>query len=394
MGKILVTYADGKIVSGYHDGNKILDLKLSANKDEVRNGDIYVGFVENIVKNLNAAFVELRPGVKGYLDLNDNTDFVFINPKKNEKLCIGDKILVQVIREPIKSKPVTLSSEVNLSSKKVVILGKDAGKITISSKITDETERERLNTLAGNLYDEFGYSAILRTNCIDAKDEEIKEEYLKLKDLFEDLLKRASVGVKDQELIKGIPVYLSLIRDLPENNIDEIVTDNKELYDEINDYLKAFQPDDLNKLRFYEDENLSLTALYSVESCLKAAMSKTVWLKSGAYLVIEYTEAMTVVDVNSGKAVRTKGDFEEIAYKLNIEAAEELLYQLRLRNLSGMIIVDFISMKNKENREKLFEYLKERCKTESVRTEAMDITKLGLVEITRKRVSKPVYECL
>ncbi|MBP5305815.1 MAG: ribonuclease E/G [Lachnospiraceae bacterium] len=394
MGKILITKINDKIITAFHDGNAILDLKVSVNDDSVRNGDIYVGYVENIVKNLNAAFVEIRPGVKGYLDLNDNTEHIFINPKKNDKLCIGDKILVQVIREPIKSKPVTLSSEINISGKKCVLLGKDTGKVTISSKVKSEDERNRLLALGEELYSEYKRSAILRTNCMGASEDSIRLEYKELSDRFDALIKRATVGIKDECLVKGIPAYLSLIRDLPDNSVESIITDIKELHEEIKEYLEASQKEDAGKLSFYSDDNLSLSALYSIESALKKATDKYVWLKSGAYLVIEYTEAMTVVDVNSGKSVKTKGNFEETALKLNMEAADELLYQLRLRNLSGMIIVDFISMKSEENKEKLFSYLKEKCRAESVKTDVMDITRLGLMEITRKRQSRPVHECI
>ncbi|MCR4778019.1 MAG: ribonuclease E/G [Lachnospiraceae bacterium] len=394
MGKILITRIKDKIITAFHDGNTILDLKVSDIEDSVRNGDIYVGYVENIVKNLNAAFIEIRPKVKGYLDLNDNTEYIFINPKKNDRLRIGDKILLQVIREPIKSKPVTLSSEINLSGKKCVLLGKDAGKITISSKIKDEDERNRLLAIGEDLYKYHKRSAILRTNCIGASESSIKDEYKELSERFNALIKRATVGIKDECLVKGIPAYLSLIRDLPETQVDGIITDVAELYEEIKEYLEVFQKEDLDKLDFYSDDNLSLSALYCMESALKKATDKYVWLKSGAYLVVEYTEAMTVVDVNSGKAVKGKGDFEETALKLNMEAADELLYQLRLRNLSGMIIVDFISMKSEENKEKLFSYIKEKCKGESVKTDVLDITRLGLMEITRKRQSRPVHECI
>lgn len=393
MGKLLIIKKDNKIISAFHNGSKISDFRVSGNNAGVLFGDIFVGFVTNIVKNINAAFVELLPGINGYLDLNDNKEIIYLSAKKNDRLCVGDKILVQVSKEPIKTKPVSLTTKITLSGKYVVFFGSDSGKINISGKITDENEIMRLKFIAEELSLSFGYSGIIRTNAEHAGSDDIKNEFEQMVSLYEEILKKGSYGVKNQRLMLGLPAHLSIIRDLNEDYIEEIITDDNNIYNEIEDYLSVFQKNDLSKLKFYKDD-YSLNDLYRIDTYLDNALNKNVWLKSGAYLVIEYTEAMTVIDVNSGKAIKGKADFESNALKVNLEAAEEILYQLRLRNISGMILIDFISMKNKDNKEVLFNTLKRNAELESTKTEVIDITKLGLIEMTRKRTSKPLYESM
>lgn len=169
----------------------------------------------------------------------------------------------------------------------------------------------------------------------------------------------------------------------------EIITDNKKLYEEITDYVSEYMPE--KKVRFYEDSSFSLTMLYSLRTKLETALEKRVWLKSGAYLIIEPTEALTVIDVNSGKCETGKPS-EEYYYQINREAAEEIALQLRLRNLSGIILVDFISMKSGGHKNDLLNYMKELVKDSMIKTSAVDITPLGLMEIMRQKRNKPLRE--
>ena len=171
------------------------------------------------------------------------------------------------------------------------------------------------------------------------------------------------------------------------------MTDDEETYSEYEEYLKGFSEDDLKKLFFYKDEMMSLSALYSVNTTLEKALSKKVWLKSGAYIVIEYTEALTVVDVNSGKAIAGKTTNADTFMKINLEAAREIADQIRLRNLSGIILVDFIEIPKSKEKELIHEmgnFLKE----DSTKSDVADITKLGLMEITRRRSGRPIHEIL
>ena len=181
------------------------------------------------------------------------------------------------------------------------------------------------------------------------------------------------------------------MRDAYEGRLSSIVTDDRGLYDQLKAYLKEEQPEDLEKLEFYDDSLLPLYKLYSLETVLDRALGKRVWLKSGGYLVIEPTEAMTVIDVNTGKYEGRKKMADTIR-KINNEAAFTIAAQLRLRNLSGIIMVDFIDMEQEEDKKALLDCLKQAVSTDPVRTVVVDMTPLGLVELTRKKVRKPLYE--
>ena len=173
--------------------------------------------------------------------------------------------------------------------------------------------------------------------------------------------------------------------------MEEIVTDDPEIFRRIREYLDVCQPEDREKVRLYEDPLLPLEKLYSLEKAVSEALQKKVWLRSGGYLVIEPTEAMTVIDVNSGKYTGRK-NLRDTIRKINLEAAEEIVFQLRLRNLSGIIIVDFIDMDSVQDQEELMALLTDRCRKDPIKTTVVDMTKLGLVEITRKKIRRPFRE--
>ena len=177
-----------------------------------------------------------------------------------------------------------------------------------------------------------------------------------------------------------------MIKNLYVNETDEIITDNEEIYQKLMDNFNGKY-----NIRLYDDTLLPLYKLYSIEKVIEEICSKKVWLKSGAYLVIEPTEAMTVIDVNTGKCTKGK-KLSETIVNVNVEAAKEIAYQMRLRNMSGIVMVDFINMENKEFQDKLLEYLTKLVHKDRIKTNVVDITKLNIVEITRKKVERPVYE--
>ena len=192
-------------------------------------------------------------------------------------------------------------------------------------------------------------------------------------------------------LYKTLPSYIAGIRDSYAGGLEEIVTDCPDLYGQLKEYLETSQAEDAGKLKLYTDRLLSLGKLYSLDNALSKALDKRVWLKSGGYLVIEPTEAMVVIDVNTGK-YEGKKKLEETVLKINLEAAAEIARQLRLRNLSGIIIVDFIDMEREEDRKALLAHLVEVVSRDPVKTTVVDMTALNLVELTRKKVRKPLHE--
>ncbi len=192
-------------------------------------------------------------------------------------------------------------------------------------------------------------------------------------------------------LYKNLPAYITGIRDSYAGKLEEIITDCPDLYDQLKEYLENSQKEDAEKLKLYTDDLLSLGKLYSLENALSKALDKRVWLKSGGYLVIEPTEAMVVIDVNTGK-YEGKKKLEETVLKINLEAAAEIARQLRLRNLSGIIMVDFIDMNQEAHKEALMDALRAAVAKDPVKTVVVEMTRLNLVEITRKKLRRPLYE--
>ena len=370
-----------------YENEKLMDINCYSTQETSLLGNIYIGRVQNIVKNLNAAFIRFSEEEQGYYSLENFKTPIFTKKIGKKPICIGDELVVQVEREAIKTKDPYLTTNINLSGEYLVLTGEDT-KVGVSAKLDKET-RKRLKELL-ELHKQDEYGVIVRTNAKNASDSAILQE---LKTLEKDFLqiKEKAIHKTCYSLLyqppKGVWKFL---QDINQNDLHEIVTDDAALYEEISLRYK----DDVNfkgNIRYYEDALLPLHKLYNVESELKNALKKKVWLKSGAYLIIEPTEALTVIDVNSGKNV-TKKKSEESFLKINIEAAKEIARQLRLRNISGICIVDFISMETKEANDILMHEFRMELKKDPVSVQLVDITKLGLVELTRKKVKKSLKE--
>ena len=396
MSKLLVTRLDGRIVSAVWDGNAVIQLSRSGDTSRSGDasnaggtgsgngsraavvGDIYLGRVKNLAKNIQAAFIEIGGGQVCYCNL-----------EKGERVRPGEEFPVQVTREAVKTKDAVVSRRLSLPGK-YVVLTENGGRVAVSGKITAKKRREALQELLRPLCQgEAGF--ILRTNSEEAGEEEICREAQRLRDRWQRLREQAPFRTCFSRLAAGEPDYLKLMQDLPARELEEIVTDQPDLFQEAASYLEENQPEDREKLRLYEDSLLPLPKLYSLETAWERALQKRVWLKSGGYLVIEPTEALTVIDVNTGKYDGRKNR-EETFFQINREAAREVAFQLRLRNLSGIILVDFIDMEAEEKREALLRELEECLRRDPIKTVLVDITKLNLVEITRKKIRRPLYE--
>ena len=360
-------------------------------------GNIYIGRVENVVKNINAAFVEIQKGVKCYYSLQENQNHIFLNQKNNSAVNIGDKLLIQVSREAVKTKPATATCKLEIHGKYVVVSA-DVKGVLVSSKIKKNPQALIIKEALIELLDScqnFGF--ILRTNAAEAELNDVVKEAKQLSDTFAGIIKASQYGMFFDRLYSSMADYCNEINNVPTNELEKIITDQKDVYNTI---LQSVSGLDREKVVFYEDEMLSLNKLYSLETLLKRSTDRKVWLKSGGYIVIDQTEAMTVIDVNSGKQIagKTKANkieqMEDSFFKVNMEAANELARQLSVRNLSGIIIVDFINMKNDEHNKELLSFLSKCLKQDSVTASVIDITKLGLVEITRKRNGKSLAEQL
>jgi ribonuclease G len=351
-------------------------------------GNVYRARVSNLSPNINAVFVDIKKGESCYLSMDDY---------HGEKLKVGDLVTVQVVRDKIKTKRYAVTTDISLQGDyAVTTLFAPVG---VSSKITDSARKKELKTLMQNLLiaeqDAQFYLAegnvaeierikkltlggIIRTQAEHAEDAAITREIEGQARLLYSIMKKSEYATQYTCLYHTEVEYIKDIRRMHALQDVEIVTDIPEVTEAI------------SEIPLYTDE-YTLTLRYSLASLLEKTLSKRAYLKSGAYLVIEPTEAMTVIDVNSGKSIKGK-NAEEQFLKINIEAAKEIARQLRLRNISGIVMIDFINMKEESHNHELMKNLAEYVRTDPVRTTVVDMTKLGLVELTRQKGKRALHE--
>lgn len=386
--KLIIFNENNKTISAYFEKNEMIEVSVNFDSNVSIINNIYVGKVQNIVKNIRAAFIEIGQGISCYYSLDQDQNPIMGG--ESREIRVGDELIVQVAKEGSKTKAPVVSSHINITGKYTVLIhGKNI--VGISNKISGRREKERLKTIAiENKPKDMGI--ILRTNSQDARDEIIKEEIKTLEETYHNI-KDYGVYKKAFSLLYESPEnYIADIRDSYSDKINEFITDDIEIYKNIESYLSNYQKEDLSKLRFYEDNLLSLDNLYGINNKIQDALKSKVWLKSGGTIVIQPTEALVAIDVNTGKAVAGKRKRESTFLKINLEAAIEIAKQLRIRNLSGIIIVDFIDMIEEENKKQLMDEFNKILKQDPIKTTLIDMTALGLVEITRKKIRRPLYE--
>lgn len=397
--KLILTKKNHVPMSFYLEGDNLVQVDVAQVDEAGREcgilNNIYIGKIKNIAKNLNAAFVEYKQGTVGFLSLDKNKNPILLNRTYNGKLVAGDEILVQVEKEPVKTKDAVLTTNLTFSGT-YAVLSMEQKKIGFSNKLSNKRKEFLKNSLEklqkeafeADIHTDWDFGLILRTNAGTLTEETIfllKEELKTLIAKKEELLKKAETRPPFTLLYQDKNFALKKVQDSYVSKIQRIITDDAETFD----ILKNTQYGE--NISFYQDEMLSLWALYGLSSKLEEAFHKKVWLKSGGYLVIEPTEALTVIDVNSGKCIDKKKR-QEMLLQVNKEAAIEAARQIRLRNLSGIILIDFINLEEKTKEEEFINLLKEYLKKDPILTTLVDITPLGLVEITRKKVAAPLYE--
>lgn len=386
--QIVITGWQSKVLTALYEEDILCELNLESQKSRVRVGDIYIGKVKHIVQNIQAAFVEITPGVMGYYPLKDNAVHFFVNPKKNDKIVAGDEIVVQVDKENLKTKAWFLTGRLSFPGRYTVLTKGKTG-IQVSAKIKDPTERERLIEIAaGRETDQAAW--MIRTEAQGQTAEVITEEMERLLVDYNIIMSTARSRTCFTKLMSGDSPYTQLIKKYAHGSDCRVTTDLPEIYETLSENFGRWGLSS-EILKYYQDDSYPLIKLKGIEAQMDKALQKRVWLKSGAYLVIEPTEALTVIDVNTGKAIG-KQKMEENFFKINIESAREVCRQLRLRNISGIIIVDFINMKEPEHLKALMEALREEAAKDSVQTTVVDRTSLHLVEMTRKKVHRSLAE--
>ena len=379
-------------VAALSEEERIVEIRLESDQEKSILGNIYTGQVENIASNIQAAFVQIEPGKRCYYSLAEAQRAVFSTGRKgNGPLRPGDELLVQVSRDAMKGKLPALTSNLNFTGRYLVLTTGDK-KFGLSSKLALE-DRHRLSGWlkeeAERPDKEFGI--IVRTNAADASKEEILKELEWLKGRYHKAVVQGRNRTCFSLVLETEPFYVAAVRDAYGRDLDEIVTDVPEIREMILGYLEEISPELKEKLRFYQDKLLPLYKLYRMETALDAIQKEKVWLNSGGFLVIQQTEAFVSIDVNSGKYTGKK-KMEETFRKINLEAVAEIGRQLRLRNLSGIILIDFINMENPDHRDELFHVLQKLLRKDPVKSRAIDITPLHILEMTRKKVRRPVIE--
>lgn len=379
-------------VAALSEEERIVEIRLESDQEKSILGNIYTGQIENIASNIQAAFVQIEPGKRCYYPLAEAQRAVFSAGRKgNGPLRPGDELLVQVSRDAMKGKLPALTSNLNFTGRYLVLTTGDK-KFGLSSKLAQE-DRHRLSGWlkeeAERPDKEFGI--IVRTNAADASKEEILKELEWLKGRYHKAVAQGRNRTCFSLVLETEPFYVAAVRDAYGRDLDEIITDVPEIREMILGYLEEISPELKEKLRFYQDKLLPLYKLYRVETALDAIQKEKVWLNSGGFLVIQQTEAFVSIDVNSGKYTGKK-KMEETFRKINLEAAVEISRQLRLRNLSGIILIDFINMENPDHREELFHVLQKLLRKDPIKSRAIDITPLHILEMTRKKVRRPVIE--
>lgn len=373
MNKIIITKIDDRIVTAEYSENRILDINFETT-GSTHVDDIFVGRVESIAKNINAAFIEIADGVKCFYQMT-----------KTDTLKVGDELPVQIVKDAVKTKDAECTTKLSLPGKYVVVT-EGKYRLGISSKIPQNDKRFELQQLFDSTFsyeDEFSF--IIRTNAESVSNEEVISQAKSSINELKAIKEKAEHMPPFKKIMSGNAYYLDKIRDA--HTEIEVITDISSIFEEI----ECTFPNVSTKL--YNDELLSLTKLYKLESAIDDGLSRKVWLKSGGYLVIDETEAMTIIDVNTGKN-DTHGNMEDTFFKTNIEAAIEAAAQMRFRNLSGIIIIDFIDMRKREHMDELIICLKERLMQDPIKATFVDVTKLNLVEVTRKKMYKNLREQL
>jgi len=384
------------------EGRTLVEHYISRISDDATqiDGNIYRGRVQNVLPGMEAAFIDIgtpKNAVLYHGDVRYDTDDVESHgaggqPRIEQLLRPGQSILCQVTKNPIGAKGARLTQEVSLPGRFVVLVPNSTA-YGISKRL-DDSERRRLRRIVDAIRPE-GHGLIVRTAAAGASAEELEADVERLTRQWQEIASRSTEGQGPQLLYREPAIAVRVIREELNREYRAVVIDDLDLYEQVRDYVEAVNPELAERVEYFDAaaEDLPVFERYHVHEQLHKALDRKVWLPSGGSLVIDRTEALTVIDVNTGKNVGTT-NLEETVYRNNLEAAEEVARQLRLRDIGGIIVFDFIDMEVRENRDKVGAALRSALARDKTRTQVFDISELGLVEMTRKRVSEGLIESM
>lgn len=371
MNEVIITRREQHIISAWLEDGEFAEFSSEPITEGSLVGNIYKGRVKNIVKNIHGAFVEIDKGRLCFYPLDER--------KKPGRLRNEEELLIQIKKDGTDKKEPLATENIELTGQ-FLVLSSDKSFVGISGKIRDKEKKESLRRfVSAFVTEDFGF--IVRTEAVRAEEEEIKREACRLSEKYYDIQERQQYLKSCQLAATNQDFSSRYVFSLSPGRVDHIITDDDEICEKAQE--SGYQ------VRRMEKKDQSIERGYRFSHALEESFHTRVWLKSGGFLIIERTEAMTVVDVNTGKSIG-RGSKEDHIIKINREAAKETARQIRLRNLSGIILVDFIDMKEKEEEDRLLSFMQSLLNKDSKKAVAVDMTKLGLMEITRKKVRKPL----
>lgn len=396
--------------------SKLVDFFVENPEKERMVGDIYLGRVARVLPGIKAAFIDIGLKHDAFLHFSDvgnrldalqtifneddeTEEEVDTKPdnrkeKKDNRyipnLKRGQEILIQILKEPVKNKGVRVTSSISIPGRFCVLLPFDK-KIGISKKINDFRERRRLKKLARDIIPE-NFGLIIRTAAKEQTEEALKSDINYLMNAWNKLEEQAKSEKPPSLIYKDLSTTTSVIRDLFTSNVKKIFVDSKKMYKEIRSYISLVQPSLVDKVDYFRDVE-PIFEVFGIEKQIKQMMGRKVPLPSGGHIVIEHTEAMNVIDVNSGSYAKKK-DQELNSLKTDLEAAREIVRQLRLRDIGGLVVIDFIDLEDDKNRKKIYDELKKEFKRDRAKIAILPMTEFGLIQITRQRIRENILQSM
>lgn len=416
--ELIVRSKDSEVDFALLKDGKLIELHKETTANKFNVGDIFYANVKKTVQGLNAAFVgvgyekdaflhyhDLGPDIKSflkYINLASTGNIKEYNlknfkfePKIEKSGSIGDvlktnqKILVQIAKEPISTKGPRLTSEISLAGRYMVLVP-FSDRVSVSQKIKSRTEKNRLKRLAQSIKPK-GFGVILRTVAQERKVAELDADMQQLLDKWAEMLKKLRKVTTPSKVLSELNRGSSILRDIFNDSFSAIIVDGEELHADLKEYIAQIAPGKESIVKLYKDKVYPVFEKYNIERQIKSAFGRTVSMSRGAYLVIEHTEAMHVIDVNSGNRSNKATTQAKTAMEVNLISATEVARQLRLRDMGGIIVVDFIDLHSAEDRRKLYEHMRKEMSDDRAKHKILQPSKFGLIQITRQRV-RPVMD--
>jgi ribonuclease G len=398
--EILINYTSREVRIAILEDKELVEFLIEREDSRRTVGDIYIGRVSAVIPGIQAAFVDIGQEKAAFLhvsdvatgsidpDLLEDEDIVLGNKRRKEFAPIesllkkGQDIVVQVRKEAIGTKGPRISSQLSLPGRYAVLMP-NLDHIGISKKIDSRKERQRLRSIIRKNRPK-GAAVIVRTAGVGVSADQLRDDVRYLENLWKDIRKKIERATPPALVHEDVDLTVFALRDLFTENVDQIIIDNKEEFDRLKSYLKSMAPHLVKRVRLYH-EKAPILDFYEIEREIEKTLERKIWLKKGGYIVIEHTEALVSIDVNTGRFTG-KRDQEETILETNLIAAREIVRQLRLRDIGGIIVVDFIDMEREENKRKVYSEFRRALRKDRSRARVSPISDLGLVEVSRKRV--------